>query len=301
MITSELQNYINSSKASGMTEEQIRQALLNQGWTTEQVNEAMSMSTNPAAINPAVPVSSVGTSAGMSGTAKTILIIIAILVIGSTLVGTAIFGYGFYKLKQSGVLDSELAKVLTTKVDPNDPLGINAPCADSTVGDSLLTDDTKTKNQNSNVVIQGNKKIYTNSQYGLTYEVPCSWRLWENRISNLYNESGTEDAQILMDVGPYSMLVCSAMITTELFAPQPEPENDPNEPSVKVSKTDELINGQKFRKIVSTVQDEDFKHSDISYRLSYKDAQYRIEGDGVNGTDKNECIDLVMKNFKVAK
>lgn len=50
MVASELQNYVSQSKKSGMSDQQIRQTLLNQGWAEADINQAVA--STPTVVSP---------------------------------------------------------------------------------------------------------------------------------------------------------------------------------------------------------------------------------------------------------
>ncbi len=75
MANPELQNYISQSRSSGMSNEQIRQSLVSQGWAEADVSEALGLG---------AATTSAGSAAAASGwlTGKTIAGILAVLVLG---------------------------------------------------------------------------------------------------------------------------------------------------------------------------------------------------------------------------
>lgn len=54
----QIQNYINQARASGQTDEQIKQALLQSGWSQAQVNEAFGIPNPQSNATPPPPMSS---------------------------------------------------------------------------------------------------------------------------------------------------------------------------------------------------------------------------------------------------
>ncbi len=86
MITPEVQNYINQSRAAGMTNDQIRQTLAAQGWQQSDLDQAFGST--------AASTSSAGNHGKVIGIVLGIIILL-LLVFG-------VVGYGFYnKFKQS--------------------------------------------------------------------------------------------------------------------------------------------------------------------------------------------------------
>lgn len=86
MITPEVQNYINQSRAAGMPDDQIRQTLVAQGWQQADLDQAFGTT--------AAPASSTGSHGKLMGMMFGILILV-LLILG-------VGGYSFYnKLKQA--------------------------------------------------------------------------------------------------------------------------------------------------------------------------------------------------------
>jgi hypothetical protein len=91
MITPEIKNYIQQARASGMADDQIRQALVVQGWAAPDLDEAFGIA----------PATAVG---GTTKSSTRMVVIIIVIIILIPLVGLAsLAGYGYYRYKKSGI------------------------------------------------------------------------------------------------------------------------------------------------------------------------------------------------------
>src|SRR3989344_4456199 len=98
MITPELQKYISDSRASGMTDEQIRSALITKGWTQDDLDQAFGVSP----VGPIVPQAPIVTTSN-NNLVKIIVTVLIILIVLPLLFWGAILGYRYWKYKQSGI------------------------------------------------------------------------------------------------------------------------------------------------------------------------------------------------------
>lgn len=80
MLTPEIKNYISQSRASGVSDDQIRQTLAGQGWAQADLDEALKQTKMPS-------------------WTKYLIAGLIILLVLPLLVWAGIAGYGFYKLK----------------------------------------------------------------------------------------------------------------------------------------------------------------------------------------------------------
>ncbi len=86
-MNSEIQNYIDQSRAAGMSDEQIRQALAGRGWGQTDIDKAFGM---PSAAGP---------TGSSNKTVKIIITVLILLFLIPLLFWGIIVGFNYYKLK----------------------------------------------------------------------------------------------------------------------------------------------------------------------------------------------------------
>lgn len=89
MAQPELQNYIIQSRAAGMSDDQIRQNLMGQGWNLDDVNQAFG---GNSAVPPTI-------TAPAKSYTKLVVIILLIAIVLPLLIWGGIVGLGYYALK----------------------------------------------------------------------------------------------------------------------------------------------------------------------------------------------------------
>ncbi len=100
MTNLDLENYIKSSRASGLTDDQIKQTLSTQGWSQADISEAMGASVSAGTVSAVGTTAVVGAASAWS--AKTIVAII----VGLAILGTG--GYFVFAKKSSQNMNDSL-------------------------------------------------------------------------------------------------------------------------------------------------------------------------------------------------